>query len=224
MKRCSSLLLALALFGCNSLLGLDEAHLDSSIGASGAADDGRGSGAGGEGGAPAEPATLCEQYCAAITEACTGDNTQYTNLEGCLRTCPIFDEGTPEDTEGNTLGCRLGYALKAPSEPITYCTWAGPGGDGMCGSNCEGFCSLMAVACTADTTSAEGDYFETTKDCLRACEEVPQSGPYSATNESTTGGADIFECRLYHVSAAIYADDPRIHCPHAMGLRLCVDR
>lgn len=225
MKRFASLLAVASLVACNGLLDLDEAYVDSSIGAAGVANGGSsaaaGAAAGGEPGAPL--GSPCERYCEAITEACTGDSTQYTDLEACLLTCPDFAEGSADDMEGNTLGCRLNYALKAPSEPITYCTWAGPGGDGVCGSNCEGFCSLMAATCTEESTRAAVDYFPTTEECLSACEEVPQRGPYSATNETTTGGADIFECRLYHVTAAIYADDSGVHCPHAMGLQLCVD-
>jgi hypothetical protein len=217
--RLRSLLLLGALTACNGLLGLDEAHLDPTLGAGGdAASGAAGAGAGSEAGTP------CERYCQAVTDACTGDNAQYTDLEACLLTCPQFPEGSPEDTEGNTLACRLNYALKAPTEPITYCTWAGPGGDGVCGTNCEGFCTLMAATCTAGSTRAETDFFPSTEACRDACAEVPQSGPYSATNEATTGGADLFECRLYHVAAAIYADDAAVHCPHAMGLELCVDR
>lgn len=216
-----AVLIALALVGCNGLLGLDEAYLDATIGAAGSS--GAETGAGGDGGSPTETASPCERYCEAITDACTGESAQYTDLEACLLACPDFPEGSPGDREGNTLGCRLNYALKAPSEPITYCTWAGPGGDGACGSNCEGFCTLMAATCTADSTRASTDYFTSTEDCLDACAAVPQRGPYSATDQSTTGGADIFECRLYHVTAAIYADDARVHCPHAMGLALCVD-
>ena len=159
-------LLAL-LAGCNGILDLDEAHLDPAL-----ASAGSGGGSGNQGGEPAaeagaggEPAavlSLCEQYCNAITDGCTGDSTQYTNRDACLVTCPSFPEGLPGDTGVNSLQCRLNYALKAPSEPVTYCTWAGPGGDGMCGSNCEGFCTLMSATCSLASTGKPGEYFEST--------------------------------------------------------------
>lgn len=217
--------LLVALGGCNSLLDLDAAHLDPSIGEAGGTtgESGAPSSSGGEGGAP-EAASICEQYCRAITDGCTEETTQYTDYDACLVTCPYFPEGARGDTTGNTLNCRLNYALKAASEPITYCTWAGPGGDGMCGSNCEGFCTLMSGVCTPSTTRAPTDYFATTEDCLSTCATIPAEGPYSAISKSTAGGADIYECRLYHVAAAIYAEDAALHCPHAMGRQLCVDR
>lgn len=225
MNAARLLALLTVLAGCNSLLDLDEAHLAPTLAATGGTTNGDGGGApgGGEGGAPVEP-SLCEQYCDAITEGCTGDSTQYTDRDACLAACPAFPEGSPGDTNVNSLHCRLGYALKAPSEPITYCTWAGPGGDGQCGSNCEGFCTLMGSTCTLASTGTPGHFFETTEECLAACEAVPSLGNYCATDTSTTGGADLFECRLYHVAAALYADDPEVHCPHAMGLALCIDR
>jgi hypothetical protein len=212
------------LAGCNGLLDLDEAHLDPAIGATSMAGSSSGAeaGEGGEAGAP--PASPCEQYCKAVTLGCTGDNTQYTDFDACLVTCPYFPEGNPGDVSGNTLYCRLNYASKAPSEPVTYCTWAGPGGDGKCGSNCEGFCTLMSAACTPTTTSAEGDYFPSNEACLSGCAALPALGGYCATDTSITGGADTLECRLYHVAAGIYADDASLHCPHAMGRALCVDK
>lgn len=215
MKRLCGIGLLTTLAACNGLLDLDRAYVDPSIGAAAAV--------GGEAGAGPEPATPCERYCQAISEGCTGASAQYTDLEACLVTCPYLPEGAPGDAAGNTLHCRLNYALKAPSEPVTYCTWAGPGGDGMCGSNCDGFCALMTATCTEASTDGPGDYFASYEECLGTCAVVPALGGYSATDESTTGGADIFECRLYHVAAAIYADDPAVHCPHAMGLKLCVD-
>ena len=233
MKAWRPLPLLALLAGCNGILDLDEAHLDPalpSVGSGGTSSGGIRNQAGepaADAGAAGEPAvvlSLCEQYCNAITDGCTGDRTQYTDRDACLVTCPSFPEGLPGDTGINTLQCRLNYALKAPSEPITYCTWAGPGGDGMCGSNCEGFCTLMSTTCSLASTGTPGDYFESTEECLSTCSTVPAVGDYCATNNSTTGGADIFECRLYHVAAAIHADDAEVHCPHAMGLALCVDK
>jgi hypothetical protein len=212
------LALVAGLTSCNGLLDLDPAHVDPALGARDT-----GAGASGSGGDASQAPSLCEQYCSAITEGCTGERTQYTDRDACLAACPLFPQGNPGDTSGNSIQCRLGYALKAPSEPITYCTFAGPGGDGMCGSNCEGFCTLMTAACTPTSTTAAGDYFESGDDCLATCANVPAIGNYCATDESITGGRDIFECRLYHVAAGIYADDPALHCPHATGKHLCVD-
>jgi len=219
---CALALLGL-LAGCNSLLDLQPAHVDPSITAAGGSTAEAGAASAGDAGAPSGRASLCEQYCAAVMTGCTGEHTQYTDLDACLSECPYFAEGSPEDTSGNTLYCRLNYALKAPSEPVTYCTWAGPGGDDMCGSNCEGFCTLMTAACTP-STAASNDYFPDNDACLAACESLPQVGPYDAVDTSITGGADNYECRLYHVGAAISAADPFVHCTHAVGRSLCKNK
>ena len=92
----------------------------------------------------------------------------------------------------------------------------------MCGSNCEGFCSLMA-ACTAETAPA-GDFFTSNDECMSNCGGLPYSGSYGANDIANTGHGDTLDCRLYHVGAAISADDTRVHCPHAVGRTLCVNR
>jgi hypothetical protein len=222
------LLLCLGSVACNSVLELDEAYVDPSIAASRAGSaaapetEAGASGAGGAG-ADASAEAPCQQYCRVITESCVGEEAQYTDLDACLAACPLFPEGTAGDTVGNSLGCRLTQALRASSEPVTYCTWAGPGGDGQCGSNCEGFCTLMAKSCTPTTTSAPSDYFPSPEECVSTCAGLPTAGPYCATSKSVTSGNSL-QCRLYHVAAGIYADDSYVHCPHAMGLSLCVQR
>jgi len=226
------LLLLSGAAACNGLLDLDEAYVDPSIAAARAGTSGSAgtspstpveAGAAGGGGASVEPETTCQQYCRVITESCVGDDAQYTDLDACLAACPLFPEGTAGDTVGNSLNCRLTQALRASSEPVTYCTWAGPGGNGQCGSNCEGFCTLMSKSCTPTTTSADGDYFANDEQCMAACAALPSVGPYCATSKSVTSGNSL-ECRLYHVAAGIYADDPDVHCPHAMGISLCVQK
>jgi hypothetical protein len=217
------------LVGCNAVLGLEDAHVDSSIGKAGSGEAGSAGTAGGgnagsdssagAGGAPAD--SLCERYCQAVTKGCVDTHAQYTDLAACLAMCPLYPEGTPGDVSGNSINCRLDFALKAPGEPLTYCTWAGPGGDGKCGSNCEGFCTLMTPTCTKETTLADGDFFASNDACLTTCAGLPDVGNYSATDDKLQSGTDHVECRLYHVGAAIFADDAATHCPHAMGERLC---
>ena len=185
--------------------------------------------AGGDGGAAGRgegpeipPVPLCERYCDAILTGCTDEHAQYIDRDACLAACADYPEGTPGDKSGNSINCRLTYASKASSEPYTYCTWAGPGGDGKCGSNCEGFCTLMLHTCTAESTEP-GDYFASAADCQTRCQQLPDVGNYNVSDTSMQMGADHVECRLYHVSAAIAEEDAITHCHHAMGLKLCVD-
>lgn len=222
MKRFGFVWLLALLGACNGLLDLDPAHLDPSI-AGGNAGSAAGGAPDGAAGAATEPPSLCARYCDAVMAACVDGRAQYTDLDACLTECAYFPEGSAGDNTGNTLNCRLNYALKAPSEPLTYCTWAGPGGDGMCGSNCEGFCTLMS-ACTAETTRGPDDYFVSNDECLANCEGLPSSGGYDANALSNTGHGDTYDCRLYHVGAAISAADSEVHCPHAVGRTLCVNK
>ena len=150
----------------------------------------------------------------------SGRDAQYLDADACHAACRLFPVGTPGDTHGNTVDCRLTYANKAYAEPYTYCTWAGPGGDGKCGTNCEGFCTLMMAACTPASTAGH-EYFDSFLDCQAACNEVDDVGSYTTSNRSLQKGADTVQCRLYNVGAAL--DDSFNHCSHAIGARLCVN-
>ena len=174
-----------------------------------------------DGGASGVGSSLCAQYCTEVTSGCSDEHSQYLDLEGCLAICPLLPAGSPGDTTGNSVSCRLTYAKKASSEPYTYCTWAGPGGDGKCGSNCEGFCAVMMQECTAQSTGVGDDYYPTLNSCMTACSALKDVGKYSATDPSLQTGADHVQCRLYHVDAAVTEDDPTTHCPHATGQSLC---
>lgn len=148
-------------------------------------------------------ALTCEAYCATIGANCTGEHAQYGSLETCLATCAALTPGTPADTGGNTLGCRAYHAGAAADMPAVHCTHAGPGGDGVCGSNCESFCSIAAVACP--------DAWPDDAACQTACGTFSPDESYDATDV----GGNSFACRLYHLTAA--ALDPATHCAHIKG-------
>jgi hypothetical protein len=171
-------------------------------------------GAGETGEAPAEPGpTLCETYCSTITAACTGSNEQYASPAACLAVCATLDPGVPGGA-GNTVECRLGRAALArdSGEADSYCHLAGPGGGGFCGSDCNGYCTIMTATC-----DALGDY----EACMPVCERVPNlAEPPSTTFYDTTMQAgDSLQCRLFHVTAATL--DAFSHCDHAAGFAVC---
>ncbi len=179
-------------------------------------------GLGGDGGQPpTEPESLCNQYCSNVMDGCTGEHAQYIDFAACQLSCARLPEGLADARNGNTVNCRLTYAKKAPSEPYTYCTWAGPGGDGKCGGNCEGFCSLMMPTCNASSTSSPTEYFSSLEACQSTCAGLQDVGLYNSTDTALQTGQDHVQCRLYHVGAAIAEDDSITHCSHAMGLSLC---
>jgi len=142
----------------------------------------------------------CATYCERITANCTGALAQYTNVQLCEATCGNFDVGEQSDVEGDTLGCRLYHAGAAKDDPATHCTHAGPGGNGQCGANCQGFCTIAVRACPAVYSDEAA--------CESTCAGFSDAESYDASDVS----GDTLACRLYHLTVAtVYAAD---HCPH----------
>lgn len=173
---------------------------------------------GGAGQGSGEPASLCEQYCSSIEENCVGEEAQYADREQCLVVCAMFPTGETT-VNANTMACRLRRAKAAAyligTERRKECRSAGPGGQGACGTNCEGLCSVTMGTCTAE--SSPFDYYETFPECMTDCagkRDLPElMGPDVVTGSSV-------QCQLYHaVSAAMTS--PEEHCTHAMGRTIC---
>lgn len=240
-----SFVLVGALVGCNQLLGIEESFVDPALevdgrGAGGepiaplpsASAGGPASGGGAPGGdeqpesggaagaTAAAPDDVCAQYCELMGEYCVGESLQYRDEAQCLRICRAFPVGALDDDRVNTASCRRRYAAKARylagPELATGCAYAGPGGDGRCGSNCEGLCSIAMTACSA--VVSEPYFYESFDACLLDCEGLPmtryQYGAVSAGNS--------LECRLFHASSAIMGDADE-HCEHTLGITLCAD-
>jgi hypothetical protein len=69
----------------------------------------------------------CETYCADEGRLCTGLNVQFTTNEDCLATCATYATGTPGDSTGDTLACRmthLGFITSA-AYATTHCQHTG---------------------------------------------------------------------------------------------------
>jgi hypothetical protein len=236
-------MLLLMLSSCRQLLEIEDAELDEAPDSAGAGVGGApdatdvGSAAsnqaGGEAGAGApfggagahtaagdagqggssEPPGLCEQYCTAVMSNCTAAFAVYTSYETCLSVCAALPEGMPGDRSGNSVSCRLSAALIAKDEVPHYCPVAGPGGNGVCGSNCEGLCELRAKVCNQDGAKDRVA-------CQNDCEQVQDLGNYSTALDVEQYSGPHVQCRLYHVSAAAVAD-PEKHCTHANGTAPC---
>lgn len=146
----------------------------------------------------------CDGYCTRITANCTGAVAQYSNKETCLSTCANFDTGAESDMSGNTLGCRLYHAGAAASDPTLHCSHAGPGGNGQCGSNCDGFCAIVTATCPAEWPDPDA--------CLDACADLGDAEPYDAGDLA----GDTLACRIYHATVATML--PADHCAHTLPL------
>ena len=147
----------------------------------------------------------CANYCTSIMANCTGANQQYSSAAECMSSCAHAPVGLVADTSGNTLGCRSYHAgMPAMTGPDLHCRHAGPGGDGACGDNCLGFCTLVMGACTG----ANAQYGGNLSMCMTACAAFATTPAY---NSMQTSG-NTFACRLYHATVA--SGNPAMHCAH----------
>jgi hypothetical protein len=209
---------ALALGGAGELTGGagDRGGTRAGSGAGGATAGNAGaSGEAGEGGAggAGESPSLCEQYCTAVMQSCTEAFAVYTSFETCLAVCAAMPAGAPGDRNVNTVQCRLRAAQVARDEVPHYCPIAGPGGNGVCGSNCESLCQLRDQLC-ADYVTYDHAM------CLSGCEKLKDLGSYSTDLAAAQYSGPHVQCRLYHVSAAA-VDDAEQHCEHVDGAAPC---
>ncbi|MGK4001553.1 hypothetical protein WMF31_02935 [Sorangium sp. So ce1036] len=163
---------------------------------------------------PPPVSEACTSYCDAVMASCTGENQVYSTLETCHGVCAALDPGDPLEPVGNTLACRARQADLAgrTGEPSVHCPAAGPGGAGVCGSNCESYCALQAASCSPE--------FPTQEECVAMCAGLKDVEAFDVI-ENHEG--DTLQCRLVHVSSATV--EPDEHCRHAslIPVEPCVD-
>ncbi|HEY3668126.1 MAG TPA: hypothetical protein VGL19_19120 [Polyangiaceae bacterium] len=197
-----------ALGACQALAGIsDRSYVPTNSGG----DAGAAGAAGGDSG----PSAACQDYCARIMALCTKPNEAYADISTCLGICALIPPGTPIEKTGNSLQCRLNQLAiqESPSaEPATLpeaCARSGPGGNGVCGSNCESYCQLYKAACQADQPDLTSTQYDQDT-CVSKCQGLNDTGSFD-TDLNYTG--DTLQCRLVHTSAATV--EPATHCVHA---------
>ena len=176
-------------------------------------DGGSDSPSGNDASGDAGTAPTCQAYCTAIMANCTSTtdpdsglpvgNQQYTDLNNCLNSCKAMPVGTAADQGGNTLGCRTYHANAAKADPVTHCAHAGPGGAGVCGNDCDGFCQIAMMYCTAANNAAVYPSLQT---CQTDCAKFPDTTKF---NIGVQDGNSV-ACLLYHVQEA--SSVPPDHC------------
>jgi len=150
-------------------------------------------------------AASCDTYCDTIQQNCSGVETQYTSRDVCLSTCATFAQGTAGAQSGNNLECREYHAGAALGDPTTHCVHAGPGGAGVCGDNCDGFCATVIAACTGGNLA-----YASLDDCLNMCQAFADTEKYDVSDQA----GDTLACRIYHSTVATV--DPVTHCMHTL--------
>lgn len=147
----------------------------------------------------------CANYCATIMASCSATtNQQYTTLDNCMNSCKAIPIGTAADTSGDTLGCRTYHANAAKADPTTHCPHAGPGGNGVCGADCAGFCQIAMMYCVG-----ANQIYATAQDCMNVCMQFPDTLRFNV-NDATVMASAAQACLLYHVQEA--SSNPPDHC------------
>jgi hypothetical protein len=190
----------------------------------GGSDSGGGSDAGG--GSDGAVAQDCTSYCTAIQAACTGANAQYATTLECMNACSYFPPGMAGDQTGFTLGCKIVHAGKAVTMPNPHCWHAGPYGYGVCGATVDSFCTLAVGWCSPDAgyVSADGGPgippYASQTDCTTAAMAYTEAniGADGGFYAGGPGSGDTFDCRQYHLGAALNSAPggatQTLHCQH----------
>lgn len=172
----------------------------------------------------------CPTYCTQIQRNCTGPNAQYPDQDQCTHACASFAvTGMVTDTAGNTLGCRINYAVAASTMATAHCPHAGPAGDlitaagpAFCsgGDACTSFCTLEILACGSQVAPLDGDPKDSTgnhiyqyvnqANCVSLCHGWDKTHAYS-----TMAMGNSLACRLSAaVTASISVDSAKVFCAY----------
>lgn len=144
----------------------------------------------------------CGEYCSDIGSLCVDGSAQYATATQCEEICRHMSQGNVSDTTGNTLECRFHHTQEA-HEDQSFCAFAGPGGSGVCGSNCESFCQLQSEICVGSNQQ-----YDSVEACMAICAAFNDDVVYN----STILGGDSLACRISHLALA--TGSPAIHCSH----------
>jgi hypothetical protein len=147
-----------------------------------------------------ESRARCDDFCAKVMENCTAENAVYSSVESCTAVCSwLSTRESPEASgSGNTLSCRIDILNKVglDFEGSTDCPALGPGGHGICGSDCESYCSLQETAC--------GPIDQARRDlCTHGCPGLANPDRFNA---ETGLDKDNLQCRLAHLAEALVSD------------------
>lgn len=149
--------------------------------------------------------STCDAYCSLIGSFCPSFLKDVNCPVACggLRHDAIYDYG--QLSAGDSVECRIAYAVRASEDPEEYCPAAAPKstacadpGDGE--PSCDDFCTLETTVCAGANA-----VYESKAQCMAVC-ALLDKGKNSDTTQNTVG------CRKYHSYNAV--SGPSSHCPH----------
>jgi len=159
----------------------------------------------------------CTEYCNTVEAKCTEPYKVYDRPGACMAVCTLM---APGDTLGgvdeNTVACRLDRLKQQDFEAGTHCAQVGPGGDGVCGTNCEALCTLRQRVCGAIEGQSEMLDVVNYDICMHNCQALPDLGNVNATRDRS---GDSVQCRLLHISESAISHELAVeHCEHTQTI------
>lgn len=159
----------------------------------------------------------CTDYCRLVGSRCTGNQAVYEEdparpRGACMASCALMAPGDELNGDrGNTLRCRLETLRRADFEAPSLCAGMGPGGNGICGTDCEAYCDLRPAVCgQVQPDEPENSSRET---CLRACQGLADESTFNPDEDLDE---DTLQCRMIHLAeAAISPSLAEEHCWHS---------
>jgi hypothetical protein len=149
------------------------------------------------------PNPSCDNFCLALTTACTGALAVYESSDQCVAVCKATEPGTKDSIETeDTVACRTAHAFNALLVKASdHCPHTGPLGANVCGAggNCQALCALAKVACPKVYSSKFPRDASCTEDCSTL--DGAANGGYSV-DEGGKGGATV-QCRGLAVSRVL---------------------
>jgi len=160
----------------------------------------------------AAASAACTDYCTAILANCGTGHAQYSGMDQCMASCAAFPAGNTGDTSGDSVACRTYHAMAAATDPDTHCPHAGPSGDGVCGTDCEGYCDLASTYCVG-----ANQVYTDRAQCMSVCEATPNTVRFVDAADATLEASDQQVCLVYHAQEGSVA--PADHCLGDLTLR-----
>lgn len=189
----------------------------------------------------------CATYCAEMAEVCPmeGFHHEASCMAWCEHDVAPAPLGTADDTDVDTIGCRLGWigtAARAedPGERAAACANASASGGDTCGSWCDVYCRQGVEICTdgnPDYPPMGAVHFDddpaasATEECMAACAGFGTDVLDGVSQvDQHFGYGETVQCRLHHQQAAMIegpeqASAYNLHCGHAAPepTELCTD-
>ncbi|KAL8958981.1 MAG: hypothetical protein Q9183_005725, partial [Haloplaca sp. 2 TL-2023] len=81
---------------------------------------------------PERQAASIQALCDTTQNLCTGNNTQYTGIEDCVKTMSRKPFGDPDNFWSDSVRCRQIHVLLSRIRPAIHCPHLGPTGGGKC--------------------------------------------------------------------------------------------